>query len=136
MLADDELRELAEDIRQRGLLQPIVLAPDGSILDGRNRYAACQLAGVEPQYVTYEGDDPDGYAWSVNVKRRNLTKAQVAMVAADRFAEKNYSTRDIAAQAGVSQMMIVWANGVRRYPDLHRAVLVAGESLKKAYEEA
>lgn len=135
MLADDELRELAEDIRQRGLLQPIVLAPDGSILDGRNRYAACQLAGVEPQYVTYEGDDPDGYAWSINVKRRNLTKAQIAIVAADRFDGKNLPSREIAERAGVSHPMVVWALAVRRYPDLHSTVL-AGGSLKDAYDEA
>ena len=35
-----------------------------------------------PQYVTYEGDDPDGYALMVNILRRNLTKSQLAMVAA------------------------------------------------------
>lgn len=32
----------------------------GRILDGRNRNAACDLAGVEPWYETYKGDDPDG----------------------------------------------------------------------------
>ena len=40
-LADDELRALADDIRQNGLLNPIVTL-DGAILDGRNRLAACR----------------------------------------------------------------------------------------------
>lgn len=72
MLADDELQELAEDIEQRGLLQPIVLDAEGRVLDGRNRLAACQLVGVEPTFETYSGDDPEGYAFTVNVARRHL----------------------------------------------------------------
>jgi ParB-like chromosome segregation protein Spo0J len=46
MLADDELEELAADIK--GLLQRIVLDAEGRVLDGRNRLAACEIAGVEP----------------------------------------------------------------------------------------
>jgi ParB-like chromosome segregation protein Spo0J len=46
MLADDELEELAADIKARGLLQPIVLDAEGRVLDGRNRLAACEKAGI------------------------------------------------------------------------------------------
>ncbi len=70
MLADDELKDLAADIAERGLLQPLVKDKDGRLLDGRNRLAACGIAGVEPTFITYEGDDPAGYAVSVNVARR------------------------------------------------------------------
>ena len=51
MLAGDELEELAADIKARGLLQPIVLDAEGRILDGRNRLAACKIAGVEPNFI-------------------------------------------------------------------------------------
>src|SRR5690606_39879340 len=130
MLADDELRELAEDIRQRGLLQPIVLAPDGSILDGRNRYAACQLAGVEPQYVTYEGDEPYGYALAVNIARRHLSKGQKAMVLA-RTEYKNYT------ENGVSKQYVSWARQVQEYaPDLVPQVLSGTLPLNDAYATA
>jgi hypothetical protein len=59
---NDELHELAADIKERGLLQPIILDAKGRIFDGRNRLAACEIVGVEPQFETYEGDDTDGYA--------------------------------------------------------------------------
>ena len=42
-----EFGELMADIREQGLLQPIVLH-DGRIFDGRNRFRACQHASVEP----------------------------------------------------------------------------------------
>jgi NAD-dependent deacetylase len=51
MLPDDELQQLAEDIKAHGLREPIVVAViDGEemLVAGRNRLAACKIAGVEP----------------------------------------------------------------------------------------
>src|SRR4051794_3943945 len=76
MLADDELAELAEDIRVHGLIHPIVAARDGVLIDGRNRLRACTMAGVEPRFETYQGDDPVGLIVSENINRRQLTKGQ------------------------------------------------------------
>jgi hypothetical protein len=81
MLVGEEFAELVEDITQHGLLEPIKLDREGRILDGRNRYAACQVAGVAPRFVTYDGPDEAAYAFSANAMRRMLTKSQVAMVA-------------------------------------------------------
>lgn len=47
---------LVQSIRDRGLLQPLVLDEDGRILDGRNRYAACKIHGIAPEFVTYDAD--------------------------------------------------------------------------------
>ena len=69
MLSEDELQELAADVYQNGLLQPIVTY-EGKILDGRNRYEACKRATVEPEFTKYTGNDPLGYVVSLNMKRR------------------------------------------------------------------
>jgi hypothetical protein len=83
MLSESELQELADDIKSNGLRQNIVMY-EGKILDGRNRYAACQIAGVpiENSITQYEGSDPAGYVISANLKRRHLEAGARAMIAA------------------------------------------------------
>ncbi|MEQ8226745.1 MAG: hypothetical protein RIA64_01565 [Rhodospirillales bacterium] len=81
MMDDQSFSELADDILENGLREPIVLY-EGKILDGRNRFKACDFHLIEPDFVTYEGDDPLGYVISLNLRRRHLTTSQRAMVAA------------------------------------------------------
>ena len=83
MLSDSELRELADDIKANGLRQNIMLY-EGQILDGRNRYAACRIAGfpIENSITQYEGSDPIGYMISANLRRRHLEVGARAMIAA------------------------------------------------------
>src|SRR3954454_15134841 len=88
MLADDELRELAADIEANGLIYPIVLDKDGVLIDGRNRYAACKLAGVEPTFATLPEDaDPLRYILSANARRRHMTKGALAMAMVESVVE-------------------------------------------------
>src|SRR3974377_2039492 len=53
LLGGEDFTAFVANIRDNGLLEPIVLHPDGSILDGRNRYRACIEAGVEPRFRTF-----------------------------------------------------------------------------------
>jgi N6-adenosine-specific RNA methylase IME4 len=73
--------ELKEDIKAHGLREPIVLF-EGKILDGRNRFRACQETGVTPVFEEYTGTDPLSFVISLNLKRRHLNESQRAMVAA------------------------------------------------------
>ena len=72
-----EFGELVRDLQEHGLLQPIVLH-DGRILDGRNRYRACQQASIEPRFEEWNGESPTAYVLSTNLHRRHLTGDQRA----------------------------------------------------------
>jgi hypothetical protein len=82
MMDEHKLRELADDIRKNGQLVPVWLY-DGKILDGRNRWAACQIAGVEPKTKEYTGDEPTAFAVAMNDRRRHMNKGALAAVAAE-----------------------------------------------------
>lgn len=104
MIDDESLRGLADDIRENGLREPIVLAHMGDgfddevLIDGRNRYRACLLAGVEPKFVDLhtlpnvsadEGADfiteESVSRWIVshNLHRRHLSPSQRTAVAVE-----------------------------------------------------
>jgi hypothetical protein len=82
MMAEDKLHELADDIRKNGQLVPVWLY-EGKILDGRNRWAACKIAGIEPKTKEYTGDEPTAFAVAMNDRRRHMNKGALAAVAAE-----------------------------------------------------
>jgi len=79
---EEQLASLAADIVRNGLLLPI-RTYEGMILDGRNRYRACELACVTPRFLEYTGDNPVAFAFSSNEERRHLTSGQRAALAVD-----------------------------------------------------
>ena len=98
---EDELQDLTDDIRAHGLIDPIVLF-EGMILDGRNRAAACERAGVAPRYVQFGGGREDALILVIshNLKRRHLTKQAIAdaLVAAEDF-NLHYTLAEPAKEA-------------------------------------
>lgn len=81
-MVGDEFERFEQDIREHGLREPIVLF-EGKILDGRNRYLACQLSGIPLKFKTWKGPgSPVDYVISKNLSRRHLDESQRAMVAA------------------------------------------------------
>ena len=92
MMGEDELKGLADDIKANGLIDPVKLNYDESILiDGRNRLCACEIAGAETgtDYLITAAlpemteEETLSYITSSNVHRRHLTVGQVSSVAAD-----------------------------------------------------
>lgn len=80
MMGDDDFNRLVEDVRENGLQEPIWLY-EGQILDGRNRYKACQVLGIAPELRKYQGSDPLKFVMSLNLARRHLNSSQCAFVA-------------------------------------------------------
>lgn len=83
MMSDQQLQDLAEDIKANGLQEPILIDTEDRVIDGRNRLAACQMAGVTPVCEVHR--DPSTIVdtvISLNLKRRHLTSSQKAAVAA------------------------------------------------------
>jgi hypothetical protein len=98
MMEAEELNDLAADIKANGLLNPLVTWVDqvGTIgdkgeeylIDGRNRQAACKIAGVKPVLVPLDnGHDPSAFIVGVNINRRHMTKGQRAMAVAMIYPE-------------------------------------------------
>lgn len=81
LIEGEDFDELVEDIKKNGLRQPIVTFED-QILDGRNRFLACEEAGIQPRFTPYVGDNPIAEIIALNVVRRHLTVGQRAIVAA------------------------------------------------------
>ncbi len=147
LIEGDELNALAGDIIVNGLHDPIVLH-DGQILDGRNRYRACLRMGVEPAFVTYEGDSPLRFVISKNLSRRHLTESQRAMVGAQLATLQDGQRQvgqlaDVPTQEEAAELMSVGERSVRRArtvlthgtPDQIEAVKRGEKKVSKAAKE-
>lgn len=77
-----EFDELVASIKAHGLREPITLF-NGVILDGRNRYRACEKAKVAARFEQFAGDDPHSFVADKNIHRRHLNTAQRSMIAAE-----------------------------------------------------
>ena len=152
MLEADDLQALAEDIKQNGLREPILVF-EGQVLDGRNRFLACKQAEVEPQFREFTGSDEAALAWviSVNLRRRHLTFEQRALaaakistlskgqkpnaaVAASAQATNSATQADAAERLDVSRGSVQRARKVveKGSPELQQAVEAGEVSLAKA----
>jgi ParB-like chromosome segregation protein Spo0J len=141
LLDDAALQELADDIRQNGQQTPI-LACCGVIIDGRNRLRACEIAGVEPEFLIRDDlSEAEIVAAivSANIHRRHLTTQQRAHLAAelangtwggDRSkgsfdpSSNSVTIKEAAAALNVSEPSVKRAAALKRAdPEAHQAAL-------------
>ena len=144
MLSEQELLELANNISEVGLLEPLVVQKiDGvpTLIDGRNRRAACKLVHVEPEVEWLNGQDPTAYIYSKNITRRNLTAGQKAMAHALLYPDGNSGERtDLSRNrerlSKTEQNNVSKARALLKYEDLVKQVLADLMKLNKAHEIA
>lgn len=103
MMSDEEIDALGADMMEHGQRETIILF-HGKILDGRNRYVACQLNGIEPRCREELPADPYAFVASANLHRRHLDESQRAMIAAKLATLKQGARTDIAPIEAVSQV--------------------------------
>src|SRR5262245_35189562 len=87
MMTANELKALGEDIKKNGLRESVSMF-DGAVLDGRNRLAAMETAGIklvtgngQIEWATIQGRnvgrvDPVAFVISKNIHRGHLTAEQ------------------------------------------------------------
>jgi ParB family chromosome partitioning protein len=103
---DDELAELAEDVAQRGILQPIVVrrsTDEGRyrVLFGAKRLRAARRAGLQLVPVVIGSDAHDVYAQvAENQKRHGLTPLDLARFMRSRI-DLGESNAEIARRMGM-----------------------------------
>ena len=141
MMTKDELNDLAADIKANGLLTPIVTDAHGDLLiDGRNRLAACKIAGVKPEYSKLNGHDPVAFIMSSNIARRHMTKGQQAMAVAMIYPETQQGKKSTSLKikevklvnpGSLSQARAVLAAS----KESAAAVLANEKSLTEAFDE-
>ena len=121
---------------------PVVTAEvdeETQLVDGRNRRAACKIAGVVPTSRDLNGEDPAAFVISANIHRRHLTKGQRAMAVAMIYpkAHPGKKTSSVSEEAKVSAVYLSQARTVLEYtPDLPANVVLGTTSLDAAYEKA
>lgn len=123
MMSDSEIQPFADNIKQNGQADPIILF-EGKILDGRNRFRACEMVGVTPHFKDYEGTDPLGYVVSHNLHRRHLSESQRGMVGAklaqlqhggDRKSDQiKSSIEPLITQKQAAEMLNIGVNSIKR----------------------
>ena len=77
LLEGPEYDALVADIKLNGQIYPIWTYED-KIIDGRNRWRACQDLGIDPYFEDYTGNNPRRFVISQNILRRHLTEFQRA----------------------------------------------------------
>src|SRR3989344_139124 len=130
----EELKELAESIRQHGVLQPLLVAEkaDGGyeIIAGERRWRASQLAGLATLPVIVK-EMAEGQKLEValieNIQREDLNPLEEAFAFKRLIEEFGLTQQQVAEKVGKSRPVI--ANTIRllELPEEASAALVAGK---------
>jgi ParB family transcriptional regulator, chromosome partitioning protein len=114
------LAELAESIKARGLLQPIVVKRDGDgylLMAGERRWRAAQLAGLETLPALLRDDDPLEIAMIENLQREDLTPLEEAEGLGQLIDQFGYTHEAVAELLGKSRPYVSNTLALRRLPE-------------------
>jgi len=131
---DKELAELADSIRTKGLLQPIIVRPDASrggyeIVAGERRWRAAQRAGIhQVAAIVRELSDQEvlEVALIENVQRSDLNAIEEATGYNDLTERFGYTQEQLAEVIGKSRSHIANTLRLLKLPAAVRALVADG----------
>lgn len=134
LFSDAELTELADSIRERGIIQPIVVRARGTdnyeIIAGERRWRAAQRAGLhEVPIVVLDVTDEEALELAIieNVQRSDLNPLEEAMGYQVLANEFHHSQEDIAKVVGKSRSHVANTLRLLKLPDSVKAYINAGK---------
>ncbi len=139
---DEELDELAASIREKGIIQPLVVRPargvDGAyeIIAGERRWRASQRAGLnEVPVVVVEVNDKEALELAIieNVQRADLNPLEEAMGYEQLVAQFDYPQHELAQAVGKSRSHVANTMRLLKLPEsiktyLNQGLLSAGHA--------
>ncbi len=113
--SQEELAELADSIKEKGVLQPILLKENFSkngeyeIIAGERRYRASKLAGLQTiKSIILEVDEKSAYELALieNIQRSNLNSLEEALAIDKLVNQYEYSHQDMAGKLGKNRTYV------------------------------
>lgn len=129
----DTLNELAESIKEHGVVQPIVVRKDGSgyeIVAGERRWRAARLAGIKTIPVVvkdYSKAQAMEIALIENLQREDLNPIEEANAYRTLMEEHKVSQDDIAKRIGKSRPKVANTLRLLNLNEEVRELLISGE---------
>ena len=131
---DSELAELADSIRQKGLVQPIVARPDGrggfEIVAGERRWRAAQRAGVhQVPVIVRELTDQEALEVAIieNVQRTDLNAIEEAAGYNELMERFGYTQEQLSDVIGKSRSHLANTLRLLKLPAEVRAMVQDGK---------
>jgi ParB family chromosome partitioning protein len=134
--SDGELGELAGSIRERGIIQPIVVrtargaTESYEIIAGERRWRAAQRAGLhEVPIIVHEASDAEALELAIieNVQRADLNPLEEAAGYQSLADEYKYTQEDIAKTVGKSRSHVANTLRLLKLPEAVKAYINAGK---------
>jgi len=132
VISPDSIAELADSIREQGILEPIVVAstPAGyQIIAGERRWRAAKLAGLKMVPVVIRQTSPQQMlemAIVENVQREDLNPIERAQAYKRLIDEFGMGTNEVAKRVGKSAPTVSNTIRLLTLPDAIKDALVAG----------
>ncbi|MDE2285304.1 MAG: ParB/RepB/Spo0J family partition protein [Hyphomicrobiales bacterium] len=135
VFAADELDELAASLRERGIIQPIVVRPlrgasGHEIIAGERRWRAAQRAGLhEVPVVVIEATDAEALQLAIieNVQRADLNPLEEAEGYRSLIDEFGNAQEDVARMVGKSRSYVANTLRLLRLPEPVKGYINAGK---------